>query len=1090
MKKTRLLAVIAFICFSRAAFAQEEARLLRFPTIHDNQVVFCYAGDLYTVDAGGGTARKLTTSPGYEMFPRFSPDGRHIAFTGQYDGNTEVYVIPAEGGVPRRVTYTATLQRDDISDRMGPNNIVMTWKDNDHIVYRSRRWSFDSFKGQLFLANIQGSLDDKPLPFSVAGFCSFSPDGGQIAYNWVFREFRTWKYYHGGMADDIRIFDFATGMTTDINNDTAQDIEPMWAGHTIYYLSDQSHTMNLFAYDMQKGTTRQVTHYDDYDVKFASLGNNAIVWERAGYIWTMDLGTEQISQVHVRISDDDLLARTAWIDASKYIEDGDISPDGNRMLLTARGDLWTIPAKSGITRDLTRTSGVHERSAHWSDDGKWIAYISDSSGEDEIYVRSPFPGGPTERITSGGDNYKFDLAWSPDGSKIAWSDRKQGLYYIDVHTKRKTVINSSDAGTFRSYNWSPDGKWVTYDKPHAGGMQRVMLYDIATGRRTDVTGYWYQSGNPVFSRDGKYLLFISSRDFNPTFSDIELDAAFLNTTKVYFVPLSANTPNPLAPKDDEVKAGPEDTAAKKGNASGAGREGNSGANREGNTSKVDLEGIGDRILSLPIEPGNYGSIYWKGENVYYLKFQDQETHLMTYSFKDRKETDLGGFDDYIVSADNNKILLRKGSRFYITAMGTSPFKPDEAVDLTNMQLLVDKHAEWQQIYTEAWRQMRDFFYSPTMNGADWKAVYQKYEPLVSYVGRREDLTYVIGEMIGELSNGHTYTGGGDEPRLPRVNTGLLGAQLRRDKSGYYQITRILKGANWDEKLRSPLTEAGVDARMGEYIIAINDAPVNKVDNPYELLLNQAGKQVQITLNDRPTPAGAHTVIVRPINDEEQLYYYDWVQHNIAYINSATGGQVGYIHIPDMGVEGLDQFMRMYWPQLTKKGLIIDDRGNGGGFVSPIIANRLSQQLVFFDLARNTVAHTDPAVNIGPKVLLTDQYSASDGDIFPFRFRTYKLGTIIGRRTWGGVIGINGTLPFVDGGFLNKPEFGRFGPNGDWVIEGHGVDPDIVVDNDPAREFKGIDDQLDKAIEVIKSQLPKGKEIPPVPPFPDRVNPHK
>jgi tricorn protease len=1079
----RLLAVIAFICFRGPAFAQEEARLLRFPTIHDNQVVFCYAGDLYTVDAGGGTARKLTTSPGYEMFPRFSPDGRHIAFTGQYDGNTEVYVMPAEGGVPRRVTYTATLNRDDISDRMGPNNLVMTWKDNDHIVYRSRRWSFNDFKGQLFLANIQGSLDDKPLPFTVAGFCSFSPDGGQIAYNWVFREFRTWKYYHGGMADDIRIFDFASGKTTDITNDTAQDIEPMWAGHTVYYLSDQSHTMNLFAYDLQKGTNRQVTHYDDYDIKFASLGNNAIVWERAGNIWKMDLGTEQISQVHIRIADDDLLARASWVDASKFQEDYDFSPDGNRLLLTARGDLWTIPAKSGVTRDLSRTPGVHERSAHWSNDGKWIAYISDSSGEDEIYVRSPMPGGATERITSGGDNYKFDLSWSPDGSKIAWSDRQQGLYYTDVHTKRQTVVDTSNAGTMQNYNWSPDSKWITYDKPMADGIQRVLLYEVAAGRRTDVAGHWYRSGQAVFSRDGKYLLFVSARDFNPTFSDIELDAAFTNMTKVYLIPLSVTTPSPLVPKDDEVKVGPEDTAAKK--------PGTSKVDAGANASKVDLEGIGDRILSLPIEPGNYGNIYCKGDNVYYLKYVDHEhaVHLLTYSFKDRKETDLGAFDNYTVSADNSKILLRKGSRFYITAMGTSPFKPDEAVDLGNMQLLVDKHAEWQQIYTEAWRQMRDFFYSPTMNGANWKAVYQKYEPLVPHVGRREDLTYLIGEMIGELSSGHTYTGGGDEPKVPRVNTGLLGAQLRRDESGYYQITRILKGANWDEQLRSPLTEAGVDAHTGDYIIAINDVPLNTVDNPYELLLDQAGKQVQVLLNGRPTPSGAHAVIVRPVNTEEPLYYYDWVQHNIDYVDSATGGQVGYIHIPDMGVDGLDQFMRLYWPQLTKKGLIIDDRGNGGGFVSQIVADRLAQRLVFFDFARNTVAQTDPATNIGPKVLLTDQYSASDGDIFPFRFRTYKLGTIIGRRTWGGVIGINGTLPFVDGGSLNKPEFGLFAPNGDWVIEGHGVDPDIVVDNDPAREYKGIDDQLDKAIEVIKSQLPKGNEIPAVPPFPDRVHPH-
>jgi len=1073
-----LFSIFITTLFFQIASAQDEARLLRFPTIHDNQVVFSYAGDLYTVDANGGTARKLTTSPGYEMFAKLSPDGKNIAFTGQYDGNTEVYVMPSQGGVPKRITYTATLDRDNISDRMGPNNIVMAWKDNAHVVYRSRKKTFDPFIGSLFVADINGGLSEQ-LPFSIGGFCSYSPDGKQLAYNWIFREFRTWKYYHGGMADDIHIYDFASQKTINITNDTAQDIEPMWAGTKVYYLSDKSHTMNLFEYDTQSGQTKQVTNYNDYDIKFPSIGNNAIVWERAGYIWKMNLADEQISQIHIQLDDDDLQARSVLVDASKFQEGYDISPDGNRLALVARGDVWTVPAKNGITRNISQTSGAHERNAHWSGDGKWIAYVSDSSGEDEIYIKPAKIDGAAQRITSNGDNYKFDIKWSPDGKKILWSDRKLRLYYVDVATKKQTIVDTSNIYLLNNYSWSPDSKWITYDKQVFDGQNRVMLYSVASAARTDVTGYWYTSYQPVFSADGKYLLFVSNRDFNPTYSNIELDAAFMNMARIYLLPLSNTTENPLALRNDEVK----DTAAKK----------STEKDGDKNTDvKIDLEGMMNRIVSLPIDPSNYGTIYAKGDNIYYLKYTqvaDKESHLMYYSLKDRKETDLGAYDDYQISANGEKMLLNKGGTLYISDVSTSPIHADGSVDLSNMQLMVDKHAEWQQIYNEAWRQMRDFFYSPTMNGADWKVVHDKYFPLVKYVGRREDLTYLIGEMIGELSSGHTYTGGGDEVKNKRIQTGLLGAVLVRDASGYFKITKILQGANWDASLRSPLTEIGVNAKVGDYIISINGTPTNTVNDIYELLVNQAGKTIEVSLNDKASATGAHTSLVKPIATEENLYYYDWVQHNIAYVDSATNGKVGYLHIPDMEDDGLDQFMRLYWPQLNKKALIIDDRGNGGGFVSQIVADRLAQKLVFFDLTRNSIAQPDPSINIGPKVLLINQYSASDGDIFPYRFRANHIGTIIGRRTWGGVIGINGSLPFVDGGFLNKPEFGRFSINGEWDIEGHGVDPDIAIDNDPAKEFTGIDDQLNKAIEVITEQLKtKGMDIPAVPPYPDRVHP--
>lgn len=1064
--------------FFQISFGQDEARLMRFPTIHDNQLVFSYAGDLYTVDANGGIARKLTTSPGYEMFAKLSPDGKNIAFTGQYDGNTEVYVMPSQGGVPKRITYTATLDRDDIADRMGPNNIVMSWKDNEHVIYRSRKLTFNPFKGQLFSIDINGGLSEA-LPFSVGGFCSYSPDGKQLAYNWVFREFRTWKYYHGGMADDIHIYNFASQKTVNITNDTAQDIEPMWAGSKVYYLSDKSHTMNLFVYDTQSGQSRQVTTYNDYDIKFASIGNNAIVWERAGYIWKMNLSDELISQIHIQLYDDGLQARSVLVDASKFLEGYDISPDGSRIALVARGDLWTVPAKNGITRNITQSPGVHERNAHWSGDGKWIAYVSDGSGEDEIYIKPAKIYGAAQRITTNGDNYKFDIKWSPDGKKILWSDRKLHLFYVDIATKKQILVDTSNIYLLANYSWSPDSKWITYEKLVFDGQNRVMLYNVASAARTDVTGYWYRSYQPVFSQDGKYLLFVSDRDFNPTYSNIELDAAFMNMARIYLLPLSNKTLNPLALQNDEVK----DTSAKKP----------SKKDIDKNTDiKVDLDGISNRIISLPINPSGYQNLYAKGDTVYYLKqsqVADKEKHLMFYSLKDRKETDLGAYDDYQISADGEKMLLNKGGKLFIKDVSTSPIHPDSSVDLSNMQLMVDKHAEWQQIYNEAWRQMRDFFYSPTMNGADWKAVHDKYFPLVKYVGRREDLTYLIGEMISELSSGHTYTGGGDEVKNTRIQTGLLGAVFSRDASGYFKITKILQGANWDSSLRSPLTEIGVNAKVGDYIISINGTPTNSVNDIYELLVNEAGKTIEISLNNKVSETGAHTALVKPIATEENLYYYDWVQHNTSYVDSATHGKVGYLHIPDMEDDGLDQFMRLYWPQLNKKALIIDDRGNGGGFVSSIVADRLSQKLVFFDLARNSIAQTDPSINIGPKVLLIDQYSASDGDIFPYRFRINNIGTIIGRRTWGGVIGINGTLPFVDGGFLDKPEFGRFGVNGDWVIESHGVDPDIAIDNDPAKEFIGIDDQLNKAIEVITEQLKtKEKDVPAVPPFPNRVHP--
>ena len=1083
MKK--VITILSLISFSLSA---QESRLMRFPAVHGDQVVFVYAGDLYSVSKSGGVANRLTSDVGTELFPRISPDGKIIAFTGQYDGNSEVYTMPSTGGQPTRLTYTATLGRDDVSDRMGPNNIVMTWQDGSHIVYRSRKESFNDFQGKLYVASTNGGLSSE-LPFPRGGFCSFSPDGKQIAYNRIFREFRTWKYYKGGMADDISIYDFASHVTTAITSSESQDIEPMWAGNKIYFLSDRDRTMNLFCYDLTTKQTRKVTDYKDYDIKFASIGDKDIVWERGGYLYSMDLATEVITQVHVQITEDFPLSRNELLDASKFVEGWDIAPDGNRLVLTARGDVFTVPAENGMTKDLTPSCTSHERNAHWSPDGKWIAYISDATGEDEIYIRPGSGEGNATQLTSNSSNYKFELQWSPDSKMIMWADRLMRLNFIDVNSKQITMVDQDSIFEFNDYNFSPDSKWICYTRNEINSKVKVHLYNIETKSNSSVTNGWYSSYNPVFSDDGKFLLLVSDRDFSPTFSNTDFEISYTDQSKIYLVPLSNETASPFAPQNDTVAVKkpaaptpPADPKAKKDDKP-------ADAKPESKDSKVDLGNFEMRLIAVPVDPSNYFGLRMIGENIYYGKRAnaDHETSLAVFNVKEKKETVLGVADGFIISADGKKMAVKKGDNYAIMDLPHSKLDMEKKVDLSNMKIWVNHHEEWHQIFVESWRQMRDFFYAPNMHGLDWKAMRDKYEVLVPFVNHRIDLTYVIGEMIGELSIGHSYVGGGDYPKKTKIKLGLLGARLSRTDGGFYRINEILPGANWSEELRSPLLDPGVNVKAGDYIIAVNGKTTSDMADIYASLENTAGKQVELTVNSKASADGARKVIVIPIADEKPLYYYRWVEHNIHYVDSVTNGKVGYLHIPNMGTDGLNEFMKHFYPQITRKALIIDDRGNGGGFVSPLVTERLAKQLVYFEMTRNSGGHPDPDMILGPKVLLFNEYSASDGDIFPWRFKTYHLGTTIGKRSWGGVVGIRGTLPFVDGGFLDRPEFAPYAQDGSgWVIEGHGVDPDIVQDNDPWLEYTGTDQQLDKGIAVILEQLKtQQKNVPAVPPFKDK-----
>jgi tricorn protease len=1096
MMRFRALGLIALILlFALPLAAQTETRLLRFPACRGDQVVFTYAGDLFTVSASGGVARRLTSGEGYEMFARFSPDGKQIAFTGQYDGNTEVYVMPAEGGVPRRVTYTATLGRDDVSDRMGPNNIVMAWKDNAHIIYRSRQKEWNDFKGQLFSVPVDGGLSTQ-LPLPRGGWCSFSPDGMQMAYNRVFREFRTWKRYRGGQADDIWIYDFASKATTDITGNAAQDVFPMWSGGKIYFLSDRDDNkkMNLYVFDLGTRETSRLTDFVEFDVKFPSLGDNAIVFENGGYIYRFDIASGKAQKLSIVIEEDFAIGRGGFRDVGTLVTNFEIAPDGARALFGARGDVFTVPVKYGNTRNLTNTPGVHERRSKWSPDGKWIAFVSDASGEDELWTMPQDGSAPAKRITSGGDTYKYQPLWSPDSKKLLWADKKLRLQYVDVETGKVAAVAKATAWEFDDYCWSPDSKWIAYARPEEERLTTVQLYGLEKGVTTEVTDGWFESNGPAFSSDGKYLFFTSNRSFAPTYGELEWNHIYRDLGGIYLVTLAKETKSPFEPKSDEVKMGEAEKESDKEKSGKKDADKKDADKKETATKvvvKVDVDGIQSRIAELPIAASAYRNLQSVGDKLFYVRngSRDEKSKVLVYDLKERKETDLGEVNAFEISADGKKMIVSQAGSYAIIDLPGSKIEIKDQLNLSDMKVKLDRRAEWDQIYRECWRQMRDFVYDPHLHGVDWEGIRKKYEPLVPFVNNRADLTYIIGEMIGELSIGHAYVGGGDYPKAKRILTGLLGAKIERDEaSGYYRIVEVLKGQNWDEDLRSPLTEIGVDAKEGDYILAINGKPTNAMRDIYEELVGTVGKQVTLRVNSSPKSEGSHETVVVPTGDERGLYNLRWVEGNIEKVSKATGGKVGYVHIPDMGVSGLNAFVKYYYPQLRKEALIVDVRGNGGGNVSSQIIERLRREIAMIDISRNTAPNPDPGgMVMGPKVLLIDEFSASDGDIVAYRFKKYKMGPVIGKRTWGGVVGIRGSLPLLDGGFLNRPEFSRYDVEGkEWIMEGKGVEPDIMVDNDPAREFAGKDDQLDRGIAEIQELMRKNPVVlPPPPPYPDK-----
>ena len=1102
------------------AFGQEmqEGRLMRFPDIHGDKIVFVYGGDLWLASSSGGRAQRITTHPGRELFPKFSPDGKWIAFTGQYDGNFNVYVMPAEGGQPKQLTfYQGGAQ--PLSDRMGIHDEVVSWfPDSKRIVFLSRRDASNGWTKRLYSVSIDGGWPE-PLPIDQGGLISFSPDGTKIAYNIIFRNFRTWKRYTGGLAQSITIYDLKNNTSEDLPHTEWTDTFPMWHGNAIYFSSDRGpeHRLNLYRYDLGAKQTEQLTHFTDFDVMWPSLGPDAIVFENAGYLYTFDPQSNGTKKLNIYLPGERDQAMKHWANVSKSVSDFDISPEGKRAVFSVRGDVFTVPAKEGSIRNLTRTPGIRERQVAWSPDGRGIAYVSDRSGEDEIYITPQDGLGKEQQITSGYKGFKFAPAWSFDSKKLAWADKDLRLWYVDINDRKPVEVDRGKYGEITNYAWSPDSRWLVYDKSENSGFSLVYLYSLETRTSTPVTTSMTNSYGGIFDPEGKYLYFLSDRDYNEIVGSIDFEFANPKTTRVYVVTLRKDEPSPFQVLSDEAQIKKEEPApqatneaAKSDNQAAGkekqkeienGKEAKPGEKEKPAAFHIDLEGIGDRVVALPTDPGvintlaaGKGFIYYSTTPIQGLSgpIPGETSAVQVYDLKERKsKTLIEGVERFAVSFDGSKLLYETEGGANGHTYGIIDAKPDGekktgdgALNLSGMRAELDPPQEWKQMFEEVWRQERDYFYEASMNGVDWPKVRDKYAALLPYVADRYSLTYILGEMIGELSNSHTYVGGGDYPSVPAVSVGLLGADFEvNPASGMYRIKKIYPGENWDSSLRSPLTEPGVQVKEGDYLLAVNGRSLRAPQNLYELFVNTANETVTLTVNSKSSDDGSRTVQVKPIADEFKLRELNMIETNRKKVDAATQGRVGYVYLPDMGDEGLNQFVKQYFPQIRKQGLIFDVRYNGGGFVDPLIFARLRRILAGMNSQRNWESSTVPSqVFNGSLACVTNHFAASDGDIFSYYFKYYKLGPLIGERTWGGVRGIRGLIPLMDGGYISRPEASRYDLNSQWIIENRGVEPDIVVENRPEQVVKGEDPQLEKAIEVVMKDIQAHpKTLPPRPP---------
>ena len=1095
----RILPVLALLGISlsqgppiTAQTAPSETRLLRFPDLHGNRVAFTYAGDIWLAPADGGTATQLTTHPGVELFARFSPDGRWVAFTGQYDGDEQVYVVPVEGGVPRQLTYYPAI--GPLPPRWGYDHQVYGWTpDGSAVLFRSFRDGWDLGDTQLFTVRLEGGLP-AALPMPESGGGTLSPDGTRVVYSPVTRDFRHWKRYQGGWAQDLHIFDLATHDSHNITMDPRTDRDPMWIGEKIYFASDRDGKLNLYAYDTANRTTEQLTHEQEWDVRWPSSDEKGrIVFEHGGGLKVFDIATGEARPIQVRVPSDGLASRPARTSAADQIRDFGLAPEAKRAVFAARGDIFSVPVEHGPTRNLTRSSGAHDREPAWSPDGRWIAFASDRSGEEEIWRLAQDGRGEPEQLTGTeqpSTGLHYDLAWSPDSRYLAYRNQQNRLFVLDV-ASREVVEVADDGVPFGfEYEWSPDSRFLALSLVEDSGLRAIHIWSREDRKLHQVTGGLFGESSPSWDPDGEYLFYVSRREFHPQIGQAEFNYAIDRANLVYAMALRKDVPHPFPPRSDEVNIEDAEQETEDDAKPGKkGRKGKPAADPDEEAAEVepiaiDFDGLSERVARVPVAADNWLGVaavkdshlaLVRGGAPYYGRRSDRTAELVMFSLEDREETavtaDLQGLT---LSPDRGHLLIRQNGDFRL--FEASPGGKDSARKVSTSGLAVDRvpAEEWAQIFDEVWRRFRDFFYVENMHGYDWPALREQYRPLLEHVGHRSDLNYVISEMIAELSVSHAYVTGGDFEIPPRPTAGLLGARFELDEaSGRYRIARIFAGHNEEETYRSPLTEVGVGVGVGDYLLEINGEALTGDDNPFRLLRHAGSGPVELRVGKEPTPEKARAVMVRPIQNEDALIYLAMTERHRRRVEELTGGRVGYIHIPDMGGNGIREWVKWFYGQIRKEGLVIDVRSNGGGNVSPMIIERLRRRVMGYDFERNMdIPNTTPGtVFHGHLVCLLDEDTASDGDQFAWAFREAGLGPLVGKRSWGGVVGIYpGRTPLIDGGRTMVPEAGSAGADGEWVIEGHGVDPDFEVENDPAELLKGRDPQLEKAVELLLEKL--------------------
>ena len=1057
--------------------------MMRYPDVSATQIAFVYAGDIWLAPKTGGLAERLSSPKGEESFPRFSPDGSLLAFSGNYDGNMDIYVVPSVGGLPKRLTYHGD-----------PDRMLEWYPDGQSILFASSRASEKNRFNQLYRIPKEGGLPEK-LPVPYGEFGAISPDGKTLAYVPISTDFRTWKRYRGGMNPAIWLFDLQTFAAKDLTGNDAVNSQPMWHGSTLYFLSDRDKNKraNIWAYDTKKTKFRQITTFEDFDTHFPSIGPEDMVFENGGRLYLLSLATEKYSEVRIQVLTDRATLKPRLEDVAKAAHYADVSPSGKRAVFEARGEIFTVPAEHGVVRNLTRSSGVAERYPAWSPDGKLVAYFTDRSGEYELAVRPADGSGKEETLTKLGPGFRYRPWWSPDSKKLVFIDQAMKIRLHDLEKKQTKEIDRqlwmyNDELSKFEVSWSRDSRWVAYPHDNENLHSAIALYDTREGKRHVVTSDYYDNDEPVFDPDGKYLFYRSGRDFTPLYSDLDNTWIYPNTWQLVAVPLRKDVASPLAPRNDDEgeKDKEKDKDEKKKSSDSSDKSDEKEKKTDSDTKKeekppkpveIDLPGFEERAVILPPKSGIFADLAALSGKLIYRRVPragsgEEKSTLVYYDFDKREDkTILEDVDDAILATKGEKILVRRKTDYaFIEPKEGQKF--EKKLPLASLETTIDPVAEWHQLFTDAWRLQRDYFYDPNMHGEDWNAMRKRYGDLLKDAVTRWDVNYVIGELISELSSSHTYRSGGDLETELQCGVGYLGADFALE-NGAYRIKKIIEAAPWDAEARSPLKAPGVDVKEGDYLLAVNGLPLDPEQEPYAAFQGLADKPAFLSVNSKPTTEGAREVLVQTLGSEARLRHLAWIEKNRRHVDEASGGKLGYVYVADTGRNGQSELVRQFRAQFTRAGMIIDERFNSGGQVPDRFIELLSRKTINYWGVRDGHDWSWPQIaNSGPKAMLINGWSGSGGDCFPFYFQKAGLGPLIGTRTWGGLIGITGSPALVDGGGITVPTFAIYNTKGEWIIEGHGVDPDIPVVDDPSLMAKGRDPQLDRAIEEVMKSLRK------------------